>query len=432
MTSQPDTEHSLLLARLDGIAPIVAGACLTLLAQLTWIRRRSEQVTFHDYETARLSSALDIVLPVDVVDLLRIDRADDTEASGMAAMRPKQRIIVPLDVLEKGRLVHFDLMLDGKTASLMNSVEIALITAWMLNLVAIDAGEGPMDQAEFALATTIAGSDIDESRSAFEDLKWRRPTATNLLEEARKYRDNYLLLAELATEERQMIVKYARDTSLGPRLTWAERLGLERPLLQLPLGSVSFGGSYHVEAIVPGELKICGAEIQDRGEVIDATYEMCDRASLYVHPPPRDLHAELLVSVATHRSVLLLPAAIISWIVTLSLLAGGILALLGVIGHSVSGSTGSAVFLAPSIAAGLVLYRTEAPLVRVMLGRARATLATVTAMAFAGGAALAFGIRDVELGATWVGLALIAGTGATILSVAAWKAVAEVPSKASS
>jgi hypothetical protein len=412
-----------LLRRDSDDAARIGGAMFALLGDRTWIRRRSEQVEFHGYDTLRMSSTLDIVLPAAAMDRLELDAPNPTPPPE----RRQRRLVVPLDLLEKGPLVHFDLTLDGRAASLLNSREIAVLTASMLLYVAVDADESSGGFEGFDLLEKIGGIDPGASKAALAELAGALGEGSpKLLAEAGKYVDNYLLIAEVATEDRHMIIKYGRDRPLGTTLSSRERQGREDTTLTVPVASSGFGGSYHVEVVVPPELKIMKAHVEDGDR--SATCGPCDRASLYLTPQPtlrrtpapeRSEPPTLTVLVVTHRSVLLLPAAIIATISAIALIGGGALAWAETLGDGVSGSAGSAVFLAPSIAAGLVLYRAEAPLVRVMLAQLRLILAAVAGAAFIGGALLAFGVRDRPLGISWVALGATAALGAGILTLAA-------------
>jgi hypothetical protein len=440
--------ESALLARLDGAAPRIAAACLYLLSDSRWIRRRTELATFYEFQTCRLASTLDLVVPLDVIDDLELDRDDialdrqDAEPLGQAtsAHQPvanpsaekSRRIVVPLDVLKKGRLEDFDLRMDGRSVSLLSSRETSRITAWMLTLIATQENEplAPLDLLE-----RVAGPGGTDSKDAYDELAGAYPRSPELCNQALKYRDNYVLLTEISLTGTHAIIKYARNEALSPRLKWEHRVGLAHPQLEVPLGSIAICGSYHVEAVVPTELKISYAVLQSgardesgqwQGDLLDDVDKVCGRASLYVSKPPNEPAGRILVHVATSRSVLLAPAALIACLATLGMLAVGLLAVLGHLGDAVSGSSGSALFLAPSIAAGLVLYRPEAPLVRVMLGGARAALVMTSGAAFAAAAVLALGARGTRLGEMWLALALVGSVGATILAVAAFEAIPEV------
>lgn len=421
--------ESLLLTRLDGVtAARIGSACLYLLANPTWIRRRSDAITFPEYRTVRVSSTLDGAIPDDVIDLLELDRVPGQEATPTAGR--KRRLIVPLDVLKKVPLVHFDLTVDGRSVSLLSSREIARITAAMLSQIAIDAGEHAACAADLKLLEEISGADsADNSQRAFEALCSSRSASTILLDQAEIYRDHYLLLAELTTDEPNLIVKYARDEILWVDLTRRQKLGLRRTPVDVPLASIGRCGSYHVEAITPSELKICDARLVDGdGEPLEHTSrsprafeEARDRVSLYASRPP-ETDGRLIVEVSSHSSVVLRPATIIASVSTIALIVGGGLALHGALGKTLSGSAASALFLTPSIATGLVLNRGEAPLVRLMLAGPRVMLASVAGLMLLGGSLLAFGVHGRTLGVEWLVLAVFTAGLATILVLAYWTA----------
>jgi hypothetical protein len=377
----------------------------------TWVRRRSETVSFESYEFMRISTTLDIVVPDDLA----------------ASVALGDHMVLPLDVLKKGPLVNFDLTALGRPASLLQSREVATVTAWMLAMLALDADEPAIGPVERELLADVCDADIDRARQAFDRLEGLLGTShPQMVAEAMHYRDRYILLVEMPAEA-QVIVKYARDERLHLRPRSDQQSGIDATPLLVELPSVAFGASYHVEAVVPDELRIVEARLTSHhGRDLCPPQEMRDRASMYPRGLVHGASARLALFVRTQQDVFLLPAAVIAVLSAAALGSIGVLALAGVIGESVSGSAAGVAFLAPSIAGGLVLQRPSAPIVRVMLGMARIALVVVIVATVAAASAMAFGLREAELGWTWIGLAFVTMTAAGILCTAAMRAPSEV------
>lgn len=415
MTGTVRSERPLALERTEKVAARLGAACMVLLGNRnrTWVRRRSETVTFEGYEFMRLSTTLDVVVPEPLEDRVRIGT---------------DRMVLPLDVIKKGPLVRFDLTTGKGSASLLQSREVATVTAWMLVLVAIDAEEPPPHGDEFELLIEICDADLAAAESAFATLSQRlASTHPIMLAEAEHYRDNYILLAEMERGE-QVLVKYARDEPL--RLDWSpgQREATEPTALVVELASIGFGASYHVEAVVPTELRIMEAQLRDeRRQPLCEPQRDRDRVSLYPRRVAHGSRARLTLLVRAQRDVLLLPAAVIATLSTAALAAIGALEWIEVIGDSVNGSAAGVAFIAPSLASGLVLQRPAAPIVRLMLGRPRAFLMMVTLTTIAAAASMAFGLRDAELGITWVILAVFTSPFTAILCQAASSSPSDAP-----
>ncbi|NUT56627.1 MAG: hypothetical protein HOQ03_11695 [Thermoleophilia bacterium] len=415
MAQATASERRLALERTAAVAPALGAACMVLLGNRnrTWVRRRSETVSFEASESMRIATTLDVVVPVDLQE--RVTVGGD-------------RMVLPLDVLNKGALVNFDLTAQGKPASLLQSREVAAVTAWMLAWLALDAGETEIGPAERELLADVCDADVEAADRAFGELEERLGTThPRMVAEAKHYRDRYILLVEMPVEP-QLIVKYARDERLRLRPRCDQQSGLDATPLLVDLPSVAFGASYHVEAVVPGELRIVVARLTDQdGRDLCPPQEMRDRVSMYARGPVHGASARLALFVRTQKDVFLLPAAVIAVLSAVALASVGVLELAGVVGSSVTGSAAGVAFLAPSLAGGLVLQRQPAPIVRVMLSMARLALVVVIVTTVAAAAAMAFGLRDAELGWTWIGLAVVTMTVAGILCEAAGRAPGDVP-----
>jgi hypothetical protein len=430
---------------------------MVLLADWGWVRRRSETAEFQSREVVRLTSTIDLEVPADLFDRLTI-RPDarprvtvDTRKSrplsafiDRFAIRPamspqviegKRRILLPLDVLPKGPLANFDLTLDGRSITMLHSREGAAITTHMLAAIAYVA-DGYVASPEIRRTLgVVTGIDVREAKRALADLRAVPGVPLSLVRAAEPFVEQFLLLAQLTTDQPELLIKYGRDLPVRDRaasadgqyrMTRRQRVGLRAMPLIVPLPSSSLGASYHVEAIVPEELKIVWTRLED-AETLAALDQqhLVDRASLYTRSVRAGHVCVLRVAVLTQRPVFLVPAALIAGLSAAALLIGGVVAAFGGLGSNVPGAAGGAVLLGPSIAASLVLAREDAALTRVLLHSPRSLLAIVTFLAFLGGAAFAFGLRDVEVGVVWLVLGLMAAAGAGILTAAARKAIAE-------
>jgi len=382
---------------------IAVGFAALLTRQVAWRHRRVETIDVLSHEQVRRSVSVDFTVPLE-------HRADLQLADGQYA--------VPLGVLEKRQLVHFDLRSeDEESVPLMRSEEVQLIARELLYLlVDLDVDDGDPPEVSDLIERVLAAGpqDADAVGAQVDAVAAELPGFAAL---ARPLTRGFLLCAVLRDVSRRRIVKFAYDEPLERPGRWEHFYGTQ---------GCTEAASYHVELAIPEGLRARSVDMIDNrtGEVLAEGPRDSDRPGLHYVADARDrMDPGLQVHYATERNGFLLPAMVVAWVIALELGLAFLFADLR--GIAVSGGPAVAVLLSVSaVFSSLVLRAGEHPLVQLVLARYRAWLAAATLAAVVAGATLAFRGTAALLDLTWGLGALVAVVAAGILSFEAARAPA--------
>ncbi|HET6551235.1 MAG TPA: hypothetical protein VFG79_22405 [Solirubrobacter sp.] len=381
---------------------IAAGFASLLTRHAAWLHRRVETMTVLSHEQVRRSVSVDFTVPLEHRDDLQL-------ADG--------QWIVPLALLAKGELVHFDLRAeDLSSVPLLRSEETQVIARELLYLLAdLDLDEGdevPDIGALIERVLTAAPEEADAAAEAAAAWRNRLPSFAALAE---RLSSHFLLCAVLGDVARRRVVKFAYDELFGRP---------ERAVHHYDVPGCAEGASYHAEVDVPDELRARATTLIDTrtGRVLAAGPRNADRPAVhFVAEPGVDIQPTLRVQYGTERGRFLLPAALVAWVIALELLVPLVFADLDRL--AASGGPAIALLLSSSaVFSALVLRSGEHPLVRVMLAPYRLCLAAATLAAVLAGGVLAFQAASAALTAGWAAGAAVAALAAVILTSEAARA----------
>lgn len=376
---------------------IAVGFAALLTRQVAWRHRRVETIDVLSHEQVRRSVSVDFSVPREHRDELRLS---DSEW------------VVPLAVLSKRELVHFDLFgEDGYALPLLRSDEVQLIARELLYVILdldVEEGELDFDASDLIERVLAAGpDDVDAVTARVAEIAGRAPEFAAL---ATLLTSNFLLVAVLDTVEKRRVIKFAYDEPLGRPDRWSHFYGTQ---------GCTEAASYHVELAVPDGMRARSVDIVDNrtGDVLVEGPRNSDRPGLhYVAGAGARVEPGLRVRYATERSGFLVPAMLVAWVIALELGLAFLFADLR--GIAVSGGPAVAVLLSSSaIFSSLVLRAGEHPLVQLVLAPYRMLLGMATIAAVLAGAALAFRGSATLLDVTWGIGSVVAVLAAGILSI---------------
>lgn len=376
---------------------IAVGFAALLTRQAAWRHRRVESIEVLSHEEVRRSVSVDFTVPLEHRDELRLSDGE---------------WIVPLAVLDKRKLVHFDLFgEDGYALPLMRSDEVRLIARELLYLmldIDVEDTELDFDAGDLIERVLAAGPGDTEAVTARVDAVAEQAPEFAAL--ARVLTSKFLLCAVLDDVAKRRIVKFAYDEPLGRPDRREHFYGTQ---------GCTEAASYHVELAVPEGMRARTADIVDNrtGEQLLEGPQDSDRPGLhYVAGAEAEIEPGLRVNYATERSGFLVPAMLVAWVLTLEL--GLAWAFADLEGIARTGGPAVAVLLSVSaVFSSLVLRAGEHPLVQLVLARYRMLLGAATLAAVAAGGTLAFRGSEVLLNWTWGVGALVALVTAGILSI---------------
>ena len=392
----------------------VATAAEALLRhQGMWRHRRVETLTVLSHEQVRRAVSVDFTVPGEYREDLQFSDAGEG--------------VVPLALLAKQPLVHFDLRNEeGHSVPLLTSRQNALIDRELLYLL-LDGDledQGADDETRQAVVSAAVpiieavveddlapeGIEAIEREHGIEPLAEFRAMAETLA-------DRFVLWAVIRGLDRRRVLKFAYD----------------EPFRQQPEGLVHFydapgcteAGSYHVEVVVPNDLRARTTTLVDAagGIVLATGVRDSDRPALYLGAELAHAPAEpgVLVAYGAERGRFLTPAAIVAAVIMLLLAVPLLFSDL----ERLAGSAGPAIGIVLSTSAvfsALVLRTDEHPLLRLMLVRYRLCLVASTLAALLAAAFLGFRAASWLLTVSWAIAALVAASSAAILVVAALRA----------
>jgi hypothetical protein len=385
---------------------IAAGFAALVTRQAAWRHRRVETITVLSHEQVRRHVSVDFTVPGEHREDVRLSETE---------------WVVPLALLAKRPLVHFDLRSEDETAvPLLRSDEAQLISRELLYL-ALDLDSEGADTVDAApLIEWILAAGPGESAAidaAVAELEEQLGSLPGFAALASHLASGFLLCAVLNDVTRRRVIKFAYDEPLA-------RPGRWQHFYDAP--GCTEAASYHAEVDVPDELRARTTEMIDdfTGAVLATGPRDADRPAIhYVADAGVRVDPGLSVSYGTERGRFLVPAALVAWVISLGLALPWLFADLGAL--ATSGGPAIAVLLSSSaLFSGLVLRSGEHPLVRLVLAPYRLCLAAATVAAVVAGGALAFRASSGMLEITWGVGALVAIRAASILTVEAARAPA--------
>jgi len=387
----------------------VAVAFASLLTrQAAWCHRRVETISVISHETVRRSVSVDFTVPAE-------HRADLQIAEG--------QWVVPLAMLAKRALVHFDLRDEAaESVPLLRAEETRIITRELLYLVLdLDLADVESDDidAEQLIERVVAMAPprsadlgvIDVELAALEARAGGLPGFSAL---AGRLAHGFPLCAVVREVGRRRVLKFAYDEGLGrpSRLTH---------FYDAP-GCIE-AASYHAEVAVPTELRARRTQLADdaTGELFASGPRDADRPALYFAGAWAGVEPGISVRYGTERGRFLVPAALVAWLIALELALPWLLGDLGRLA-SEAGPAISILLSSSAVFSGLVLRAGEHPLLRVVLAPSRLWLAIATIALVTAAGALGFHVASGPLRWIWGIGALVAVVAAVILTVQAARA----------
>jgi hypothetical protein len=385
---------------------IAAGFAALVTRQAAWRHRRVETITVLSHEQVRRHVSVDFTVPGEHREDVRLSETE---------------WVVPLALLAKRPLVHFDLRSEDETAvPLLRSDEAQLISRELLYLALDLDSEGAETVDATPLIEWILAAGPGESRdidAAVAELEEQLGPLPGFAALASHLASGFLLCAVLNDVTRRRVIKFAYDEPLARPGRWEH-------FYDAP--GCTEAASYHAEVDVPDELRARTTEMIDdfTGAVLATGPRDADRPAIhYVADAGERVDPGLSVSYGTERGRFLVPAALVAWVISLGLALPWLFADLGAL--ATSGGPAIAVLLSSSaLFSGLVLRSGEHPLVRLVLAPYRLCLAAATVAAVVAGGALAFRASSGMLQITWGVGALVAILAASILTVEAARAPA--------
>lgn len=181
---------------------IAVGFAALLTRQAAWRHRRVETIEVLSHEEVRRSVSVDFTVPVEHREELRLSDG---------------AWVVPLAVLDKRKLVHFDLFgEDAYALPLMRSDEVGLVARELLYLmldIDVDDAELDFDASDLIERVLAAGPDDTQAVTARVDAVAAQ--APEFAAMARVLTSKFLLCAVLDDVGKRRIVKFAYDEPLG-------------------------------------------------------------------------------------------------------------------------------------------------------------------------------------------------------------------------
>jgi hypothetical protein len=414
MTRWPDEAY-------EAAAFDVGLAALELLThEHRWVHRRVETVDLLRRELARRQVTVEFTLPPDLRDDLRIG------ADGPWC--------VPIAVLQKSPLRHFDLREEGKPVPVLGRDRNGPVAAALLAgsaALALDADALPraVEQRLQRIATGDPGPAVEALDELLADADEDAVTAAVLDDPTTGYfvatlAESYLLFALLAAPGGRRILKYAYDDPLafsaGPATRparLAQSLGWRPVLVDVPVPAALHGPSYHAEVVLPEELRLDAFIVDAQsGRLLSTGVEVAvDRASLHAPLVPADADPVLVTAISAERSGTPTVAASIALVTALVLTLG---AAVGDLATATAGSSSAVVLAGSALFAGVVARGGEHRLVRDVFLGARLMLVVVALAALAAAASIAFGASGGVRDAIWLAGAAASWIASVALALA--------------
>jgi hypothetical protein len=387
---------------------IAVAADVLLRRQAAWRHRRVETLTVLSHEQVRRQVSIDFTVPPDYRDLLRLSDVGE--------------YAVPLAVLDKRPLVHFDLRDEEQRSMPLLTADQGRMIGRELLYLRLDGDLAGQDADDEAVALA-AGSLIEAvladdprhltGRIGTLEADHRLEPLTEFRATAKFLARGFVVWAVVSGLERRRVLKFASD----------EPVSQARSLTALYYTpGCTEASSYHVEVAVPPDLRARSTTLYDdaTGDVLAVGERDTDRPALYFNGDPAQplVRPGLGVAYGAERWRFLGPAAIVAAVIALLVTAPWVFADL----EGLAGRAGPAIGLVLSTSAvfsALVLRTDEHPMLRLMLVRYRLCLVACTLAALFAAAALGFQARAWVINTTWALAAIVSVLSAGILMVAA-------------
>jgi hypothetical protein len=369
-----------------------------------WRHRRVETITVLSHEQVRRHVSVDFTVPLEHREEVRLS---------------EREWVVPLALLAKRPLVHFDLRTEDETSvPLLRSDEARLIARELLYL-ALDVDAENADTVDATpLIEWILAARPDEApqiEAALEELEEQLGPLPGFTALALQLTGGFLLCAVLNDVDRRRVIKFAYDEPLG-------QPGRASHFYDAP--GCTEAASYHAEVAVPPEMRARTTRMIDNrtGLELAAGPRDADRPAIhYVADADAGIQPGLSVTYGTERNRFLVPAALMAWVIAIGLTLPWFFADLDALART-GGPAVPLLLSTSAIFSGLVLRSGEHPLVRLVLAPYRLCLVAATVAVVVSGGALAFRATGATLSIVWGVGALVAVLSAGILSVEAARA----------
>ena len=374
---------------------IAEAADVLLRHQAAWRHRRAETITVLSHEQVRRHVSVDFTVPQAQREGLRISA---------------EEFIVPLALLSKRPLVHFDLRNEEQHA-------IPLLTAEQHRTIARELLQRQLDDdvdAGGLIEAVLADEprEVEAEIAALEqahgiELADFRATAIVLS----RY---FIAWAIVRGVDRRRVFKFAYDEPVGQK-SFVYLVGAP---------GCTEAESYHLEVAVPADLKARRTRLVDgaSGRWLAAGEPDADRPALYLRAePPLPEEPEIVIEFAAERWPFLAPAALIASIIALLVAPPFLFSDLQALPETAAAAVGL-VLSTSAVFSVLILRSDEHPLVRLMLVRARILLAASTIASLFAAASIGFGTADWIIEGTWAIAALVSVVTAGILIAEALRA----------
>ena len=377
-------------------ADIAEAADVLLRYQAAWRHRRVESIAVLTHEQVRRHVSIDFTVP---------------EAQREGLRLSAEEFVVPLALLSKRPLVHFDLRNEEQHAiSLLTAEQHRTIARELLYRQLDDELAGADELIEAVLADEPR--DVEAEIAALEaahgvELADFRAIAAVLSR-------SFIAWAIVRGLDRRRVFKFAYDESVGRRSF----------VYLIAADGCTEAESYHVEVAVPADLKARSTLLVDRatGRRLAVGERDADRPALFLRAqPPLPQAPQIVIEFAAERWRFLAPAALVATIIALLIAPPFLFSDL----KDLPDTAGAAVGLVLSTSAVfsvLILRTDEHALLRLMLVRARALLAASTIAALFAAASIGFQTDDWIIQGTWALAALASVLAAGILIVEAIRA----------
>jgi hypothetical protein len=388
---------------------IAVAADVLLRRQAAWRHRRVETLRVLSHEEVRRHVSIDFTVPAEHRELLRLSESEH---------------VVPLAVLEKRPLVHFDLRDEEQRAlPLLTAEQNRAIARELLyqvldgDLAGTDAGDEAVMLAAGPVIEAVLADDVRRLDERIADLERAHGLAAlpEFRAMSRLLSRSFIVWAVVQDIGRRRVLKIAFDELFSQRrgLTFYDTPGCTE------------AWSYHVEVDVPPDVRARTTTLSDEasGRILGTGERDADRPAVYFTADPSDtlIQPGLVVDYGAERWRFLGPAAVAAAVIALLVVPARVFADL----HRLSGSAGPAIGLVLSTSAvfsALVLRTDEHAMLRLLLLRYRLCLVACTLAALFAAAALGFRARPWVLDPTWGVAAVVSALGTGILIVAAARA----------
>ena len=386
---------------------IAEAADVLLRHQAAWRHRRMETITVLSHDQVRRHVSIDFTVPEEQREGLRVS---------------KEEFIVPLALLTKRALVHFDLRNEEQhSIPLLTADQHRTIARELLyrqldsDLADQEVGDDSLVLAAGELIEAVLADEPQELEAEIGALEAaHRVELADFRASASVLSRYFILWAIVRGLDRRRVFKFAGDEPVG-RTSFVYAIGAS---------GCTEAESYHVEVAVPADLKARHTRLVDRAthRPLAAGKRDTDRPALYYRAEaPLPAAPVILIEFAAERWRFLGPAALVATIIALLIAPPFLFSDLTALPDSAGAAVGL-VLSTSAVFSALVLRTDEHPLLRLMLFRARSLLAASTVAALFAAASIGFRTTDWIIEGTWALAALGSVLTAGILIVEASRA----------